>query len=76
MQLVDFALGKGQQCDVGERELLVQTGDVLLVARQPAERFGGHDVETARPGVLKHLPIAGPERCRAAQRRVSHGCPV
>src|SRR5262249_20040566 len=40
MELGDLALGQGQDADAAEAELLVEGGDVLLVAREPVEGLG------------------------------------
>src|SRR5262245_17952181 len=58
MELTDLALGQGQDADAAEAELLVEGGDVLLVAREPVERLGDDHGEGAGAGVLEQLLVA------------------
>ena len=61
MQLADLAFGQGHQPHAGEAQLLVEGGDVLLVARQPVERLGDDDIEDcrrARPPAASGSPAA------------------
>ena len=53
MQLADLALGQRDDRHAGEAQLLEEAGDVLLVAAEPVERLGQHDVEAARLRVLQ-----------------------
>ena len=70
MQLADLALGHGHQPHAGEGQLLEQAGDVLLVAAQPVQRLGDHDVEPAGAHVLEQPLVARPQRRGAAHRVV------
>jgi len=48
MEFGHLALGEGDDPDVGEAGLLVEGGDVLLVAGDAVEALGQHDVDGAR----------------------------
>src|SRR5215831_7623605 len=73
MKLTDLALGDGDNLDGAEAELLVEAGDMLLVAREAVERLGDDDVEAAGAGVGEELLVAGAEMVGAAQRMVGIG---
>ncbi len=73
MELGDRALGDGDQRHAGEGEVLVERGDVLLVARQAVERFGHDHVEGTGAGVLEELLIAWAHADRAADRVIGAG---
>jgi hypothetical protein len=45
VKFADLALGQGEQPHTGKAQPLEQSGDILLVARQPVERLGDDDVE-------------------------------
>ena len=60
MEFADLALGQGYHGDTREAEVLVEPSDVLLVARQPIEGLGDHDIEAAGARVLYQLLVARP----------------
>ena len=47
MQLADLALGEGEHLYIGIAHALVDAGDVLLVAADPIQSLGQHQVEVA-----------------------------
>ena len=59
MQLADLAFRQGEDADAGEGQLLVEGGDVFLVARQAIERLGNHHIEGAGSGIGQHGLVAG-----------------
>jgi hypothetical protein len=62
MQLVDVALGDRDDPRAGEARLLVEGGDVLLVAGDSVEAFRQHDVDAAgADGVQKGLDTGAEE---------------
>src|SRR5215831_15013843 len=73
MKLTDLALGDGDNLDGAEAELLVEAGDMLLVAREAVERLGDDDVEGAGARIGEELLVAGAEMVGAAQRMVGIG---
>jgi len=50
--------------------VLVEGGDILLVARETVERLGDDDVEGAVTGIFEQLLIAGAQADRAAHRMI------
>jgi hypothetical protein len=70
VQLVDLALGEGDDLHAQEAHPLVDMGDVLLVAGQAVQRFGHDDVELAGDGVLQELPDSGPDQAGAGDRLI------
>ena len=53
VQLVDLALGESKEPNTCEGELLVEAGNVLLIAAQTIKAFGKDDIERARAAVLQ-----------------------
>ena len=60
MQLADFTFGKRDEANTGKIQALEQPGDILLIARQPIERFGDDDVEPPTARILEQLLIGRP----------------
>nr|WP_260171242.1 hypothetical protein [Brevundimonas aurantiaca] len=54
-----LALGEGNDAHADELQVLVQRGDIGLVARDAVQRFGHDDVELAALGVLEQRLDAG-----------------
>ena len=52
MELVDLALGQGEQLYPGKGQMLVEGGDILLVTRETIQRLGDDDVEGASASIL------------------------
>jgi hypothetical protein len=71
VKLGDLALAHRHQPDAGEAEALEDAGDVLLVARQPVERLGDHQLEALGAGVLEQpVGLGAVPQARAADRVV------
>jgi hypothetical protein len=60
MQLADLAFREGHEANTGKIQPLEQSGDILLVARQPIERFGDDDVEPLTARILEQPLIGRP----------------
>ncbi len=73
MQFADLALGEGHELDTGEGELLVEPGDVLLIAAQAIEPLGKDDIERPSPSILQEFLVSRPERRGATHRVVGAG---
>jgi len=73
MELADLALGQGEDAHPAEAQLLVEGGDVLLVAGQPVEGLGHDNVEGAGAGILQQLLVAGPQPAGAGAGRIAVG---
>ncbi|TCI00679.1 hypothetical protein EJV46_01320 [Roseococcus sp. SYP-B2431] len=65
MQLRDIALGNRHHPHAGESGLLVEAGDVLLVAADAVQRLGEDHLEPTGPGIGDQLLKAWPACCRA-----------
>ena len=52
MEVGDLALRQGDQPDVGEGEVLVEGGNVRLIAADPVERLGDDQINLAAPAVF------------------------
>ena len=48
----DLALGKGHELDICEGELLVEAGNVLLIAAETIKTFCKDDIERSRASVF------------------------
>ena len=70
MELVDQALGHGDEADSGVGEVLVERSDVGKVPGQTVEALGDDDLERSVTGVLQELLVARAEGRGAADRRV------
>src|SRR5258708_20203413 len=64
MELVDLALGQGEQLYPGKGQMLVERGDILLVTGETVERLGDDDFEGAGAGILEQFLIGGPHADR------------
>ena len=60
MQLGDLALGECHERDTGKFEMLVENGDIGLVAADAVQRFRQHDLELARLRVPRERLDARP----------------
>jgi hypothetical protein len=72
----NLALGQGDQPYPGKAQPLEQSGDILLVARQPIERLGDDDVELPPARVFEQALIGWPQCARAADRAIGVGVPI
>ncbi|KHJ53849.1 hypothetical protein LA66_14700 [Aureimonas altamirensis] len=64
MQFADLAFRQGDDGDAGKAHALVEAGDVLLITRQPVERFREDNIEPALEAVCDKLLNARPDqRC-------------
>ncbi len=59
VQLVDLALGQGDDLNAGEVQVLEQGGDVGLVAADAVQRLGQDNFELTALGVLQQGLDAG-----------------
>jgi len=66
MQFTDLAFRQSHQSYAGEAKLLVQAGNVLLIAREAVEGLGDKNLKAACPGIFEHLLIAGAQGGGAA----------
>jgi hypothetical protein len=55
MELADLALGQCHDLDAAERQLLEESRDVLLIARDAVERLRDDNVEGPGPRVAQEL---------------------
>jgi len=53
MQFGDFALGQGDDANPGEGEVLEENRHVGLIATDPIQRLGQHDLEFSGLGILQ-----------------------
>src|SRR5260221_9855320 len=60
VELADLALCQGDHRHASKGEVLVEPGDVLLVAREAIKRFGDDDLEAAGTRILEELLVARP----------------
>ena len=61
MQFGDFTLGQRDDADAREFQVLVERGDIRLIAADPVQRLGQEDVELAMLRIA-HQPLdAGPQ---------------
>ena len=61
MQFAHRALGLGEDARAGEAGLLVEGGDVFLVAREAVETLGQHDIGAGPAQMRQQRLIAGPQ---------------
>jgi hypothetical protein len=68
MQLRDVTFRQGDHPHAGEGQMLVEAGDVLLVATDTIQRLGDDDIEAGCTGICHQLLEARPARRGAADR--------
>src|SRR5262249_14491793 len=71
MKFRDLALSECHESDAREAQVLIESCDILLVARQTVQSLGDHDVKAASTRILEQLLIAGAKPDRAADGMIA-----
>lgn len=73
MQFADPALRQSHDGDLPRGEPLVEAGDILLIARQPIEALGEHEIDLAGLRTINEGAQAGALHCGARERVIGEG---
>jgi hypothetical protein len=71
MQLADLTLGQGQQLYAREGQVLVEGGDVFLVAGKAVQRLRQDQIQLTCPRIFEKLLVAGAEVGTPAHRGIA-----